>query len=387
MKSNRLIRLAICLIAAMLLFIPVCPAEEAFHIEDAGLDMTETLSVHYPVLSGPGDEALLEQINTMIREDCHIGDYLARTAQLIAGGSLQVSWQGGIMGDVFSCAVSAVGAVENSRSKHVWNACTADLRDGRRITLSELFTDEEAGREQIRTYLEDEVLPELSPHLQNSELEPLPETFLLEPSGLTLLYPVSQLSTLGDRAGDIRIGWHVLKDVLNLAEDSIPDRIGVKQMITLTAESAEQLLAASAEGSLTGIPVKLGDSVQEMTDRYHLLTDPDGFEDGRLFALEGGCFRGVYLMTDDLTRGWENSKVEGIRMDQGCLWGLCVNETMREDWISVLGEPDGSAAIDEEKAEANRLVPGTCDYYSCGEYQLRLYSDDTGCLICIVLTA
>ena len=90
MKSNRLIRLAICLIAAMLLFIPVCPAEEAFHIEDAGLDMTETLSVHYPVLSGPGDEALLEQINTMIREDCHIGDYLARTAQLIAGGSLQV---------------------------------------------------------------------------------------------------------------------------------------------------------------------------------------------------------------------------------------------------------------------------------------------------------
>ena len=74
-------------------------------------------------------------------------------------------------------------------------------------------------------------------------------------------------------------------------------------------------------------------------------------------------------------------------MEEGCLWGLCVNETMREDWISVLGEPDGSAAIDEEKAEANRLVPGTCDYYSCGEYQLRLYSDDTGCLICIVLTA
>ena len=249
------------------------------------------------------------------------------------------------------------------------------------------LAQKETSPEQIRTYLEDEVLPELSAHLQNSELDPLPEIFLLEPSGLTLLYPVSQLSTLGDRAGDIRIGWHVLKDVLNLAEDSIPDRIGVKQMITLTAESAEQLLAASAEGSLTGIPVKLGDSVQEMTDRYHLLTDPDGFEGGRLFALEGGCFRGVYLMTDDLTRGWENSKVEGIRMDQGCLWGLCVNETMREDWISVLGEPDGSAAIDEEKAEANRLVPGTCDYYSCGEYQLRLYSDDTGCLICIVLTA
>ena len=387
MKFCRLIRLTICLVAAMLLFISACPAEEAFLAEDTGLDLTETVSVHYPVLSGGEQEDLLKQINAQIQEDCHIGAYLARAAMLIGGGNLKVSWQGGIMNDVFSCAVSAAGAVENSRSTHVWTACAADLRDGHRIALSELFTDEEAARDMIRGYLEDEVLPELSAHLQNSELEPLPELFQLEPSGLTLLYPISQLSTLGDRAGDIRIGWHVLKDVLDLKEDGIADRIGARQMIELSAESAEELLAAAAEGSLTGIPVKLGDSVQEMTDRHHLLTDPDGFEGGRLFALEGGCFRGVYLMTDDLTRGWENSKVEGIRMDQGCLWGLCVNETMREDWISVLGEPDGSAAIDEEKAEANRLVPGTCDYYSCGEYQLRLYSDDTGCLICIVLTA
>ena len=162
-------------------------------------------------------------------------------------------------------------------------------------------------------------------------------------------------------------------------------RIGVKEMIELSRESAEQLRTASAEGSLTGIPAKIGDSVRELTDRSHLLTDPDGFEGGRLVALEGGCFRGVYLMTDDLTRSWENSKVQGIRMDQGCLWGLCIGETMRDSWISILGEPDGSAEVDEEKAEANRIEPGTCDYYSCGEYQLRLYSDETGILISVIL--
>ena len=386
MKFCRLIRLTICLVAAMLLFISACPAEEAFLAEDTGLDLTETVSVHYPVLSGGEQEDLLKQINAQIQEDCHIGAYLARAAMLIGGGNLKVSWQGGIMNDVFSCAVSAAGAVENSRSTHVWTACAADLRDGHRIALSELFTDEEAARDMIRGYLEDEVLPELSAHLQNSELEPLPELFQLEPSGLTLLYPISQLSTLGDRAGDIRIGWHVLKDVLDLKEDGIADRIGARQMIELSAESAEKLLAAAAEGSLTGIPVKLGDSVQEMTDRHHLLTDPDGFEGGRLFALEGGSFRGVYLMTDDLSRDWQNSRVEGIRMDQGCLWGLCVGDTLREEWKSVLGEPDGSAEINEEKAEANRLVPGACDYYSCGQYQLRLYSDEAGCLVSIVLT-
>ena len=385
MKLIPRILLTAGLMMALLFSAGTCPAEEAFAVEDTGLDLAETLSVHYPALTGGENGELTQQINDLIREECGIREYLARAAQLMSGGTLTVEWKGGLLNDVFSCAVSAAGAVENNRPTHVWTACTADLRDGRKITLSDLFTDEEAARELIGNYLGEDVLPELSAHLENSELEPLPEVFFLERSGLTLLYPVRQLSTLGDRAGDIRIGWHVLKDVLDLGEDSVLSRIGVKEMTELSRESAEQLRTASAEGSLTGIPAKIGDSVQELTDRYHLLTDPDGFEAGRLFALEGGCFRGVYLMTDDLTRSWENSKVQGIRMDQGCLWGLCIGETPRDSWISILGEPDGSAEVNEEKAEANRIEPGTCDYYSCGEYQLRLYSDETGILISVIL--
>ena len=126
--------------------------------------------------------------------------------------------------------------------------------------------------------------------------------------------------------------------------------------------------------------------MQELTDRWHTLTDPDGFEGGRLFALEGGCFRGVYLMTDDLSRDWQESRVQGIRADQGCLWGLCVGETQRAEWLAGLGEPDGTADIGEEKAEANRMVPGACDYYRCGEYLLQLCSDTDGILASIVLT-
>ena len=73
-------------------------------------------------------------------------------------------------------------------------------------------------------------------------------------------------------------------------------------------------------------------------------------------------------------------------MDQGCLWGLCPGETLRTDWLSALGDPDGTAEVGEEKAEANRLVPGTCDYYRCGEYLLQLYSDENGTLVSVVLT-
>ena len=385
MKFFRLIRRMACMTAALLLCVSVCLAENVFTAEDAGLDLTEAISIHYPALTGDADETLLKEINGLIREDCRIGDYLARAAELLSGGSLKTEWKGGVLGDVFSCAVSALGTLESTRTAHVWTACTADLRDGHRIAPGELFTDEEAARQLIEAYLEEEVLPELSPHLASSELTPLPEVFFLESAGLTLLYPADRLMTLGDKAGDVRIGWHVLRDVLDLGEDGIPARIGADRMITLTGESAEQLRAAGAEGALTGIPAKLGDSVQALTDRYHLMNDPDGSADGRLFSLEGGCFRGVFLITDHLTRSWENSVVEGIRMDQGCLWGLCVGETAREDWLSVLGEPDATAEIDDEKAEANRGVPGACDYYTCGEHTLRLYSDGAGTLVSVIL--
>ena len=385
MKLFRMIRGILCLAAALLAAVPAGGAEGAFEIADEGLELTETVSIYYPVVTGGRDEALRTQINDLIRERCRVGDYLSRAARLLSGGSLRADWRGGAEGDVLSVAVSAEGAVETARNTHVWTAVTVDLRDGREIPLTDLFSDGEAAREKIKAYLEEAVAPELSAHLQNSELTPLPELFLLERTGLTLLYPVEQLSTLSDRAGDIRIGWNVLEDVLDLGEGSIADRIGVRDMISLTESGAERLRAAAETGGLTDVPAWIGDSMKELTDRYHLLTDWDGIEEGRLFALEGGCFRGVYLMTDDLTRSWENSKVQGIRMDQGCLWGLCIGETPRDSWISILGKPDGSAEKKKKKAEANRIEPGTCDYYSCGEYQLRLYSAESGILISVVL--
>ncbi len=385
MKFFHTIRRILCLTAVLLIFAVACCAEETYGIGDEGLDLTEAISVHYPVVSGGADEELLSRINGLIREKCRIGDYLTRMPQLLSGGSLKAEWKGSILGGVFSCAVSAEGAVESVRRTHVWTAVSVDLRDGHEIMFEELFTDGDAAREKIEAYLEETVAPELSAHLSNSELTPLPDLFFLEQSGLTLLYPVSRLSTLSDRAGDIRIGWIVLKDELDLSEDSVPERIGVPDMIELTGQGAAKFRADAAEGMLTGIPITIGDSVQELTDRYHLLNDPDGYEGGRLFSLEGGCFRGVFLLTDDLTRGWENSRVDGIRMDQGCLWGLCVGETAREDWLSVLGEPDVSTEIGEEKAEVNRLVPGIRDEYRCGNYSLQLYSDGDGTLISIVL--
>ena len=360
------------------------PTEE-IRVEDRGLELSEEISIRYPAVAGMADEALQEQINARILEDCRIGQYLDRSAALISGGTLRVEWTGSVWGGVFSCAVSASGNLETTRSMHVWTRSNLDLRDGHEIEFAELFTDEEAARERIGQYLEETVAPDLSAHLMNSELLPLPEVFFLETTGLRLLYPLERLSTLSDRAGDIRIPWYVLRESLDLGEDSVPTRIGAGEMISLSGGTAEKLRADAEEGSLPDIPARLGDSMQELTDRYHLLMDPDGYENGRMFALEGGSFCGVWLLTDDLGSGWQESRVQGIRVDRGCIRGLCTGETLRAEWLRVLGNPDTSVELDEEKAEANRVVPGLCDYYRCGDHRLQLYSDESGVLFSFVL--
>ena len=207
MKFFHRIRQLGCVTVALIMTAVNCPAEADIQVEDRGLDLTEEISIHYPAVTIAEDAELEARINDQIQADNGIKEYLARAAQLISGGSLKTEWTGGIVGeDLFICTVSADGALETTRPTHVRTGSNIDLRDGHEITAGELFTDETAARNMIENYLEDEVAPDLSAHLQNSEITPMPETFVIEPAGLRLLYPINQLSTLSDRAGDIRIG-------------------------------------------------------------------------------------------------------------------------------------------------------------------------------------
>ena len=290
--------------------------------------------VRYPAADGIADETLRETVDEKMKAGLDTDTYLGRMMTLISEETLRIetSWEGAVLGDVISCVVSAEGALADSRSTHRWTWTNIDLRDGHEITLDELFTDREAARSALEEYLDFEVAPELSAHLANSELTPLPDGFRLEQTGLTLLYPVNRLSTLRDRAGAVKIGWNEIREYLDNGEDGIPARIGAAEMMTLDDESAERIREMAESGRLPDIPVKIGEGLKALTDHYHMLTDPDVYEGGRLFALEGACFRNVFLMTDFLSEKWDDSIVQGIRMDRGCAWGLCVGETAREDW-------------------------------------------------------
>ena len=386
MRIRKCVRGILC--AAAVLALAAVPAlAEEVSLTEMSLALGNS-EVRYPAAEGIVDETLRQAVDERMKTGLDTDAYLARMMTLISEESLRIetSWEGGVLGDVISCIVSAEGALSDSRSTHRWTWSNIDLCDGHEISLDELFTDGEAAREALEEYLDFEVAPELSAHLANSELTPLPDGFRLERTGLTLLYPVNRLSTLRDRAGAVKIGWNEIREYLDLGEDGIPARIGAAEMITLTDESAARIREMAESGQLPDIPVKIGDGLKALTDHWHMLTDPDVYEGGRLFALEGACFRNVFLMTDFLSEKWDTSIVQGIRMDRGCAWGLCIGETTQEDWLEILGKPDAETELDADIAEAYRMEPGACDYYNYGNYQLRLYSDTDGILSSIVLT-
>ena len=392
--------LALCLIWTMLLpglawaegntLMPMQTLEPAnsgeVTIEDSSLELGSS-SVHYPRLSGLGDEALSALVNMNLQEGTGFVDYLNRMALLITDPTgLTVTYDAQILGDVFTCVMEASGAVVNTRPTHVWTAANIDLTDGHAIGWDDLFTQPEEALEAIGAYLDEAVAPELSAHLSAGSLAPLPETFGLTPYGLTLLYPIEQLSTLQDEAGAVIVLWSEIQDYLRLEEGGVLDRVGAADNLAFPEEALAALTEALSGGSIPGIPAAIGQSVQELTDRYGLQIDPDLYEGGRMFLPDDSAFRQIWLLSDALTDGWEQSTVQGLRADRLNLLGLRTGVTTRDQYIAALGDPESSLNVDEDRALNWRIAPGTSDYYTLGEYRLRLHADEEGILRSAFLT-
>ena len=355
-------------------------------VEDGCLELGGS-SVHYPRLSGLGDEALKALVNVEIQEGLGFVEYLNRVALLISDPTgLTVTYDAAIIGDVFTCVMEASGAVVNNRPTHVWTAANIDLTDGHALTWDDLFARPEEALSAIEAYLDEAVAPELSAHLYASSLAPLPETFGLSPYGLTLYYPIEQLSTLGDEAGAVTILWSEIQEYLDLEAGGVLERIGAAANLSFPEEALVRLTEAVGEGGFPGIPAVIGQSVRELTDLYGLQIDPDLYEGGRMFLPDDSAFRQVWLLSDALTGGWEQSVVQGVRADRLNLMGLRTGLTTREAYLAALGEPESTLNVDEDRALNWRIVPGTSDYYTLGDFRLRLHADEEGVLRSVFIT-
>lgn len=343
--------------------------------------------VYYPQVEGMEDEALQQAVNAALLTVTGAETLLNRLALTLQSPSpLQADYTCTQTADVLTAVVLASGPVDSDRATMAWYAGSIDMTDGHTVTWDELFTDGEGATAALEEYLEWELAPELSAHLSSAQLTPLPDMFTLDASGLTLYYPLAQLSTLSDRPGTVHLCWSEMQAQLRLEEGSLLHRMGIPAMLALDERSAESIRTTVERGSLPGIPVALGASVQEAVDTYRLLIDPDLYEGGRMIQLEDGAFRSVYLLTDSLTDTWEHSVVQGIRIDRISLYGLCTGETTQEAWRAVLGQPDASITLDADKAEAQRLAVGVSDYYNYNGVQLRLHAGEDGTLSSLIIT-
>ncbi len=384
--KHRLLALCMLMLLAFTTSFAEMPQEAAPAVQDMSLELMGS-SVHYPQLTGLEDAAVQAAVNTVIMEKGCINDRLSRMAALLnAPVKLNVSYTYTLEGDVFSCAILADGAVETSRATQVWSAVNYDLRTGKEITFADLFKDADAATAFIETYLDEQVAPELSAHLAAGSLTPIPETFTISPTGLTLYYDIDAFRTLSDKAGTVTILWSELREHLMLDFGTILGDFGVDDHIALGVDDPGNIAFSLEGGTFTGIPAFLGQPMQELIDRYALLTDPDIYEGGRMIALEDGTFRGVYILTDALTEEFEQSVVQGIRADRLNFHGLCTGDTTIDIWREMLGEPDTTLTVDEERAESWRIVPGTSDYYTFGNCRLRLHADKEGVLRSVFLT-
>lgn len=371
---------------SIMMLMSLAGAETVPTLTEQGLELSGS-SVRYPQLSGLADETLQAQINQTLTQALNADDYLNRMALLMSSPvKLTADWQGAVCGDILSVAMEAGGAVINNRSTHVWTTANVDLTTGAEIPLSALFADGAAALEAIGEYLEYTVGPELSAHLSAAALTPLPEQFTLSPTGLTLYYPVEQLATLSDKAGAVNLRWSEIAQHLDLSGGSVLDRLGAPAHLTLTEQSAQTLTATLSQGRLGDIPLTIGESVQALTDAHGLLIDPDLYEGGKMLLLEGAAYRGAYVLTDALTEDWTTSRVQGVRSDRLCYAGLQTGRTTREEYLAALGMPENTVTVDAAQAESWRIVPGTSDYYTMGQYRLRLHADESGVLASVFLT-
>lgn len=377
--TRKLISLLILTALLWTSLVPAPAEEPAPAVRDMSLELMGS-SVHYPQLTGLADAQVQSAVNATIMEAGRINERLSRMASLLNSPvKLTITYAYTLAGDVFSCAILADGAVETSRATQVWSAVNVDLSTGEEIAFADLFTDADAATAFIETYLDEQVAPELSAHLAAGSLTPIPETFTVSPTGLTLYYDIEAFRTLSDKAGTVTILWSEFPaELLALPMASAH--------LAFPEEGSAALTDALQSGAFEGLPAAIGQPMQELIDRYALLTDPDIYEGGRMIALEDGAFRQVWILTDALTEEFDQSVVQGIRADRLNFHGLRTGVTTIDEWHAALGSPDTTLTVDESRAESWRIVPGTSDYYTFGDYRLRLHADESGVLRSVFLT-
>ena len=338
-------------------------------------------TVTLPKLSGLSNTFVQDRINQAIYQE---GGYQVMLANLAAstadgGGAVQANafvqvLEGREGQDVLAVRLDASGRVGPGRPTHKVKALLFRLSTGEPVTAEDVFASTDEAERVIRALIEEQISPHVSTYLDSDMYFPLPfDNLLLDDTGITLYYDAQQFSTLSGKAGSLHFHYHEVLPLLQLEEGSVLFNLQVVDNLAPSATTAQAIAADAAAGKLPGIPITLGDNVQQTLARYPKASDSMSFPGGAKYQLEDDVFRGSAIVVDA-------GVVSGIISQRVNLYGLIIGQAGVQDVVAVLGPSLASMQLDAPTAERYGLPEGTLEDYHFEQHILRLLFDDAGTL-------
>lgn len=338
--------------------------------------------VIYPTATGMDDALAQINLNLLLMERGEVNqslDSLARQTALSWG--IQADYTAFVKEDLLSVTYCLNGDLGHNQSEQKYLTFNYDSQLKREIELEDLLIDVEKATEHMEKVVEESVTPHLSGYAAHEEVFPLPLShFAFNSEAVTFYYDNTQYVTLSGIAGCISFYYYELEAYLDVSPGSVLERLGVSQSLALNETLKEQVAEEAARGVLGSIPFAIGDSLEDIFASFRKLTGPDYYPDNRrYYRMEDGYMRDIQLLSDD------GETLSGIRADRLNLYGIKVGVTRLDQWRELLGMPPTTVSLDAYTMQDYALLPGTGDYYTFGEFQLRFFADEDNVLQSIQL--
>ena len=256
-----------------------------------------------------------------------------------------------------------------------------DLETGEEIVFDTLFADPQAAAAELEAIVSDKIADSLSDYMEYADLLPMPlDSFSYDENGLTVYYPQERYLYFSGRSGAVHFAWHEIDHLI--AENGPVYAVSRPRQADASAVEAQ-----AAKGKLPGaMTFGVGDSLGDALSALTLLSDPDYTRESLVYQFEEEALRGFALEIPKYAETpEEETPISAVRSSRAELFGLVTGENVREEAVSLLGEPDRIQAYDGDRAADMMLVSGESLLYGMENHVLQLHFDAEGVLDTIIL--
>ena len=350
----------IWIVSCLLMIAAFASAEEAGPALRLTEQRHEESYVQIPAVVGLDDPEIQAQINQDMSQALALDQALVKLGQLRAGGAagqmLTVDCEGNFYGNLLSLTVTMRGSLPEGRDGEQVLGLNYRLDTGERLTLSDVFLDEDAAVAAMEAIALSDVEQNGNAYSEVNEITPMPrDRFALEPWGIALYYPDTQLAYFSGRAGGYAFFWYELD---NHWQDALRGELNA--------------FAQTPENSLPGLSCALEEDVSEVILRSGLLKEPDYTLDHAVYTFESADLRGISLLTDRNAPEGEGAVV-GSRAARMDYQGLRTGTAAPSDCEGLLGAPNRVETIDADAAYEQLLPEGEIWWYQSGANELGFH--------------